>query len=87
MCFLTSKILYSSFLFLFVIVVVECGGGFFFYLFVFLAGGGTVVGPRGFFIFKKKSFWNFPGGPVVGTPPADVGSIPGPERSHIPWCN
>ena len=39
------------------------------------------------FSFKKKSFWNFPGGPVVGTPPADVGSIPGPERSHIPWCN
>ena len=32
----------------------------------------------------------FPGGPVVGSPPAnagDTGSSPGPGRSHMPWSN
>ena len=32
--------------------------------------------------------WDFPGGPVVKNPPANVGDtglIPGPGRSHIPW--
>ena len=31
-----------------------------------------------------------PGGSVVKNPPAntgDVGSIPGPGRSHMPWIN
>ena len=34
--------------------------------------------------------WDFPGGSVVKNPPAnagDTGSIPGPERSHMPWSN
>ena len=33
---------------------------------------------------------DFPGGAVVRNPPAsagDVGSSPGPGRSHIPWSN
>ena len=33
---------------------------------------------------------DFPGGPVVKNPSAsagDMGSIPGPGRSHIPWGN
>ena len=32
----------------------------------------------------------FPGGAVVGNPPAkagDTGSSPGPGRSHMPWSN
>ena len=32
----------------------------------------------------------FPGGLVVKNPPAnagDMGSIPGPERSHMPWSS
>ena len=32
----------------------------------------------------------FPGGSVVKDPPAnegDIGSIPGPGRSHLPWSN
>ena len=32
----------------------------------------------------------FPGGPVVGNPPAnagDTGSVPGPGRFLIPWDN
>ena len=32
--------------------------------------------------------WDFPGGPVVKNPPANVGDeglTPGPGRSHIPW--
>ena len=31
---------------------------------------------------------DFPGGPVVKNPPTnagDMGLIPGPERSHMPW--
>ena len=34
--------------------------------------------------------WDFPGGPVVKTLPAnagDTGSIPGPVRSHVSWGN
>ena len=33
---------------------------------------------------------DFPGGPVVRNPPAnarDMGSIPGPGRSHMLWGN
>ena len=32
----------------------------------------------------------FPGGLMVKNPPAnagDMGSIPGPERSHVPWSS
>ena len=32
--------------------------------------------------------WDFPGGPGVKNPPANVGDTgltPGPGRSHIPW--
>ena len=35
----------------------------------------------------KNSYWGFPGGAVVGSPPAnagDTGSCPGPGRSHMP---
>ena len=38
----------------------------------------------------KNETQDFPGGTVVKNPPAnagDVGSIPGPGRSHIPWSN
>ena len=34
--------------------------------------------------------WDFPGGAVVRNPPAnagDMGSIPGPGGSHMPWSN
>ena len=34
--------------------------------------------------------WGFPGGAVVTNPPAnagDMGSSPGPGRSHMPWSN
>ena len=33
---------------------------------------------------------NFPGGPVVRNLPAnagDMGLVPGPGRSHMPWSN
>ena len=33
---------------------------------------------------------DFPGGAVVKNPPVnagDMGSIPGPGRSHMPWSN
>ena len=39
--------------------------------------------------FKKKRL-DFPGGPVVKNSPAnagDMGSTPGPGRSHILWSN
>ena len=39
-----------------------------------------------FMLFKMEAL-GFPGGAVVGSPPAnagDTGSIPGPERSHMP---
>ena len=39
---------------------------------------------------KIKNFWGFPGGAVVGNPPAnagDTGSSPGPGRSHMPRSN
>ena len=38
-------------------------------------------------IKKKKLFWDFSGGAVVKNPPAnagDMGSSPGPGRSHMP---
>ena len=37
---------------------------------------------------NKKIIGVFPGGLVVKNPPAnigDMGSIPGPGRSHMPW--
>ena len=39
---------------------------------------------------KKAGYRDFPGGAVVKNPPAnagDMGSSPGPGRSHIPWSN
>ena len=38
----------------------------------------------------QKGEWDFPGGPVVKNPPAnvgDMGSIPGLGRSHMLWDN
>ena len=38
----------------------------------------------------SKVEWDFPGGTVVKNPPAnagDMGSSPGPGRSHMPWSN
>ena len=38
----------------------------------------------------KKTVSDFPGGTVVKNPPAsagDMGSRPGPGRSHMPWSN
>ena len=35
-----------------------------------------------------RLIWDFSGGPVAGSPPAsagDIGLIPGPGRSHMPW--
>ena len=40
--------------------------------------------------YFKKQFRDFPGGTVVKNPPAnagDMGSIPGPGRSHMPRSN
>ena len=39
---------------------------------------------------KERENWDFPGGTVVKDPPAnagDMGSSPGPGRSHMPWSN
>ena len=39
---------------------------------------------------KRHQSWDFPGGTVVGSPPAnagDTGSSPGPGRSHMPPSN
>ena len=39
---------------------------------------------------KKSKKRDFPGGAVVKNPPAnagDMGSSPGPGRSHMPWSN
>ena len=39
---------------------------------------------------KKNHGEGFPGGPVVGNPPAsagDTGSSSGPGRFHMPWSN
>ena len=39
---------------------------------------------------KKKNLRDFPGGTVVKNPPAnagDMGSSPGPGRSHMPWSS
>ena len=39
---------------------------------------------------KKQHPRGFPGGAVVKNPPAnagDMGSSPGPGRSHMPWSN
>ena len=38
----------------------------------------------------KRNCQNFSGGSVVGSPPAntgDIGSSPGPGRSHMPWSD
>ena len=38
----------------------------------------------------KNTYEDFPGGAVVKNPPAnavDMGSSPGPGRSHMPWSN
>ena len=40
--------------------------------------------------FINTSVLDFPGGAMVGNPPAnagDMGSSPGPGRSHMPWSN
>ena len=40
--------------------------------------------------FKNPPVWDFPGGTVVESPPAnagDTGSSPDPGRSHMPWSN
>ena len=40
--------------------------------------------------FKNLAHRDFPGGAVVGNPPAnagDMGSSPGPGGSHMPWSN
>ena len=42
------------------------------------------------FVLLKQDSWDFPGGAVVKNPPAnagDMGSIPGPGRSHMPQGN
>ena len=41
---------------------------------------------------RTRKLWDrdFPGGAVVKNPPAnagDMGSSPGPGRSHMPWSN
>ena len=39
---------------------------------------------------SKSESGDFPGGAVVKNPPAnagDMGSSPGPGRSHMPWSN
>ena len=41
-------------------------------------------------IVKSGPIWGFPGGAVVNNPPAnarDMGSSPGPGRSHMQWSN
>ena len=41
-------------------------------------------------IKNKYCFWGFPAGAVVKNPPAnagDMGSSPGPGRSHMPQSN
>ena len=35
----------------------------------------------------KKQIEEFPGGPVVKTKAGDMGSIPDPGRSHMPWSS
>ena len=43
-----------------------------------------------FFSSIKSKLRDFPGGAVVKNPPAnagDMGSSPGPGRSHMPWSN
>ena len=40
--------------------------------------------------YQKAVLRGFPGGAVIGNPPAsagDTGSSPGPGRSHMPWSN
>ena len=47
-----------------------------------------VVSPKVY--FKKYMGRDFPGGAVVKNPPAnagDMGSSPGPRRSHVPRSN
>ena len=42
---------------------------------------------KGHIIYDSR---DFPGGAVVKNPPAnagDMGLIPGPGRSHMPWSN
>ena len=62
----------------------------------------ALCGPHGSISFfseifskQKRNFLNslsrdFPGGSVVKNPPSnagDMGSVPGPGRSHMPWNN
>ena len=57
------------------------------------AGWEILVGAREGSMEKgtlKSESWGFPGGAVVKNPPAnagDMGSSPGPGRSHMPWSN
>ena len=51
----------------------------------FLVGVKEVLGRN-----SREMVVDFPGGPVVGNPPAsagDTGSIPGQGRSLTPWAN
>ena len=46
--------------------------------------------PIFFFPLKMKTTRDFPGGSVVGNPPASAGDmslIPDPGRSHMLWSN
>ena len=41
-------------------------------------------------LWSELQWEDFPGGAVVKNPPAnagDMGSSPGPGRSHMPWSN
>ena len=53
---------------------------------------GVCLGKRDLRIFAFYKLWyrDFPGGAVVKNMPAnagDMGSSPGPGRSHMPWSN
>ena len=54
---------------------------------------GTVLNALHMNLFNlifKTTLEDLPGGAVVKNPPAnagDMGSIPGPGRSHMPWSN
>ena len=46
--------------------------------------------PCGIAKMKTSTSWDFPHGPMVKNPSAnagDMGLIPGPGRSHMPWSN
>ena len=59
--------------------------------------GSLVLRHKDYFALKaienkqiQEKIWGFPDGSVVKNLPAnagDMGSIPGPGRSHMPWSN